>query len=158
VHEFWEDYEHPKDGLRLHRSNFQAIGQQLSEILQAGDCYRLKVEPWRERRSLSQNSLSHLWDGEISRYLIKRGKDFATPEWVKDALKHTYLGYETTERVDVITGQKTTVQILRQTSKLDTGGMHNYLSKVEAWAQNIGCLLTIPEHSEYRELQRKQVK
>ncbi len=71
-------------------------------------------------------------------------------------MKHTYLGYEDTERVDVITGEKTTVQTLKQTSKLDTGGMHNYLSKVEKWAQEIGCLLTIPENSEYRELQRKQ--
>lgn len=32
---------------------------------------------------------------------------------VKDALKHTYLGYETKELVDVVTGEITTIQSLR---------------------------------------------
>ncbi|WP_241609689.1 YbcN family protein [Rosenbergiella australiborealis] len=149
-------HEHPKDGLRLHSTNFQAIGQQLSELLKSGDSYRIKVEPWRERRSLSQNSLQHCWYSEISRYLIKRGKDFCTPEWVKDAMKHSYLGYEEIERVDVVTGERKVVQELKHTSKLTTGDMHYYLSKVESWAQSIGCLLTVPDNCEYRELQRKQ--
>ncbi|MBT0729536.1 recombination protein NinB [Rosenbergiella nectarea] len=132
------------------------MGQQLSELLQSGDSYRIKVEPWRERRSLSQNSLQHLWYSEISRYLIRNGRTFASPEWVKDAMKHSYLGYEEIERVDVVTGERKVVQELKHTSKLTTGDMHHYLSKVESWAQNIGCLLTVPESCEYRELQRKQ--
>ncbi len=97
-----------------------------------------------------------MWYAEISRYLVKRGKAFASPEWVKDAMKHTYLGYENREMVDVITGEKTTVRTLRHTADLKTGDMHFFLTQVEWWALNIGCLLTIPESSEYRELQRKQ--
>ncbi|WP_038024560.1 recombination protein NinB [Tatumella sp. UCD-D_suzukii] len=142
--------------MRLHTTNFQAIGQQLSELLQSGNSFRLKVEPWRERRSLSQNSMQHAWYAEISRYLIRNGRSFASAEWVKDAMKHTYLGYEETERVDVITGERTVIQTLRHTSRLDTGEMHDYLTKVEGWARSIGCLLTAPDNSEYRELQRRQ--
>ncbi|WP_105596584.1 hypothetical protein, partial [Cronobacter sakazakii] len=97
----------PKDGIRLHKSNFASIGQQLQPLLANGDCYRLIIKPWRETRSLSQNALAHMWFAEISDYLIKRGKAFASAAWVKDALKHSYLGYERREMTDVITGEKT---------------------------------------------------
>ena len=146
----------PKDGIRLHIANFDAICQQLKPMLESGDCYRLVIKPWRETRSLSQNALFHLWMGEISQYLIKRGKAFATPEGVKDALKHTSLGYEPTERVDVGTGEVTSVQSLRHTSKLETGEMHIFLCKVEAWAMHIGCHLPIPDSSEFQSLRDKQ--
>ncbi|HCR0458369.1 TPA: hypothetical protein OMS79_004830, partial [Enterobacter hormaechei] len=113
----------PVDGIKLHRGNFAAIGQQIQPLLDAGQCFRLQVKPWREKRSLSQNALSHMWYKEISDYLIARGKTFATPEWVKDAMKHTYLGYESKDRVDVVSGEVTTVQSLRHTSELETGEM-----------------------------------
>ncbi|XSW67747.1 hypothetical protein ACNF2W_06320 [Escherichia coli] len=101
-------------------------------------------------------SLSHMWYSEISEYLISRGKTFATPAWVKDALKHTYLGYETKDLVDVVTGEITTIQSLRHTSDLDTGEMYVFLCKVEAWAMNIGCHLTIPQSCEFQLLRDKQ--
>ncbi|HFE7543069.1 YbcN family protein [Salmonella enterica] len=146
----------PQDGIKLHRGNFAAIGQQLQPYLEDGQSFRLILKPWREKRSLSQNSLSHMWYAEISEYLIRRGKSFATLEWVKDALKHTYLGYETKERVDVVSGEITTVQSLRHTSDLDTGDMYIFLCKVEAWAMDIGCHLTIPQNSEFQVLRDKQ--
>ncbi|MDQ9199390.1 YbcN family protein [Cronobacter sakazakii] len=146
----------PKDGVRLHKTNFAAIGQQLQPLLEDGECYRLIIKPWRDSRSLSQNALAHMWFSEISAYLIKRGKSFASPEWVKDALKHSYLGYEEREMTDVITGEKTTIRSLRHTSDLDTGEMHFFLTQVEGWALNIGCRLTIPEDSEYAQLRAKQ--
>lgn len=146
----------PQDGIKLHRGNFAAIGQQLQPYLEDGQSFRLILKPWREKRSLSQNSLLHMWLSEISEYLIRRGKSFATPEWVKDALKHTYLGYETKERVDVVSGEITIVQSLRHTSDLDTGDMYIFLCKVEAWAMDIGCHLTIPQSCEYQLLRDKQ--
>ncbi|END3472800.1 YbcN family protein [Salmonella enterica] len=146
----------PQDGIKLHRGNFAAIGQQLQPYLEDGQSFRLILKPWREKRSLSQNSLSHMWYAEISEYLIRRGKSFATPDWVKDALKHTYLGYETKERVDVVSGEITIVQSLRHTSDLDTGDMYIFLCKVEAWAMDIGCHLTIPSDSQYQKLKEAQ--
>lgn len=148
--------EIPKDGIRLHRSNFNAIGQQLLPLLESGDCYRLILKPWRDKRSLSQNALSHVWYEQLSEYLIRRGKTIATKEWVKDAMKHTYLGYEQREMVDVVTGEKTTISSLRHTSDLDTGEMHFFLTQVEGWALNIGCKLTVPADSEYMNLKEKQ--
>ncbi|SRY20954.1 DLP12 prophage; DNA base-flipping protein [Escherichia coli] len=70
--------------------------------------------------------------------------------------KHTYLGYETKDLVDVVTGDITTIQSLRHTSDLDTGEMYVFLCKVEAWAMNIGCHLTIPQSCEFQLLRDKQ--
>ena len=146
----------PEQGIKLHAGNFAAIGQHLQPYLNDGKCYRLQLKPWREKRSLSQNALSHMWYTEISDYLIARGKTFATPEWVKDAMKHTYLGYESKDRVDVVSGEVTTVQSLRHTADLETGEMYIFLCKVEAWAMNIGCHLTIPSDSQYQKLREAQ--
>lgn len=80
----------PEQGIKLHAGNFAAIGQHLQPYLNDGKCYRLQLKPWREKRSLSQNALSHMWYTEISEYLIKSGRTDATPEWVKRNLKrHT---------------------------------------------------------------------
>jgi len=148
--------EIPKDGIRLHKSNFNAIGQQILPMLDSGETYRLIIKPWREKRSLNQNALSHMWYSEISDWLIWRGKDFASPEWVKDAMKHTYLGYVEREMVDVVTGETTVIRSLRHTSDLDTGDMHFYLTQVEGWALSLGCKLTVPADSEYMNLKEKQ--
>ena len=148
--------EIPKDGIRLHKSNFSAIGQQILPMLDSGETYRLIIKPWREKRSLNQNALSHMWYSEISDWLIRRGKDFASPEWVKDAMKHTYLGYMEREMVDVVTGETTVIRSLKHTSDLDTGDMHFYLTQVEGWALNLGCRLTVPADSEYMKLKDKQ--
>lgn len=97
----------PKDGIKLHRGNLGAITQHLKPLLENGECFRLQLKDWREKRSLSQNSLSHVWYKEISDYLIKSGRTDATPAWVKRNLKKTYLGYEEVEYTDFVTGIKT---------------------------------------------------
>lgn len=149
--------EIPKDGLRLHKSNFNAIGQQLQPLLDSGECYRLIIKPWKDKRSLSQNSLQHLWYSEISAYLIKSGRKDASPEWVKRNLKKTYLGCEEVEYTDFVTGEKVSTWEPRHTADLDTGEMHFYLNQVEQWCSQFGLALTIPADSEYNQLRQKQV-
>ncbi len=146
----------PVDGIKLHRGNFAAIGSQIQPLLDAGQCFRLQVKPWREKRSLSQNSLSHVWYEEISDYLIKSGRTDATKEWVKRNLKRTFLGYEDVEYTDFTTGEKTVEQQLRHTSDLDTGDMHHYMCQVERWCAQFGLALTIPQSSEFQTLRDKQ--
>ncbi|WLS77374.1 YbcN family protein [Erwinia pyri] len=141
----------------LHVSTMGQFTKQLFELVSSGKRWRIKITEWRDQRSIPQNSLQHMWYAELSAYLIKRGKPFASPEWVKDAMKHTYLGYEAREMVDVVTGERTQIQTLRHTSCLDTGDMHYYLTQVEGWALNVGCRLTIPADSEYNQLRQKQV-
>ena len=140
------------DEYRITRGNQQLIFKKLSEFIQSDKSYRISIKPWREKRSLNQNALSHMWYSEISDWLIRRGKDFASPEWVKDAMKHTYLGYVEREMVDVVTGETTVIRSLRHTSDLDTGDMHFYLTQVEGWALSLGCKLTVPADSEYMNL------
>lgn len=104
------------------------------------------------KRSLSQNALAHKWFGELSAWLVSKGKDFATPEWVKAAMKSTFLGYVEAVDTDVITGKKTTRSELRHTSSLDTGEMKLFMDMVYHWALDRGVMLTIPENSEYKQL------
>jgi hypothetical protein len=108
----------------------------------------------KKARSLSQNALSHAWYGEISRWLVKSGRDFATPEWAKDAMKYTFLGVEDVFDTDVITGISTRRQELRHTSRLDVGEMKLYMDLVYMWCLEKGLLLTIPVDSEYDKLNK----
>ena len=148
--------EIPKEGIRLHKSNFNAIGQQLQPLLESGECYRLTLKPWRDKRSLSQNSLAHMWFGEISEYLIKSGRADATPEWVKRNLKRTYLGCVEVTYTDFVTGEQITTYEPRHTADLDTGEMHFFLTQIEHWCAQFGLSLTIPADSEYMKLKDKQ--
>lgn len=141
----------------LHTSTLGQFTKHLFDLVSSGKRWRIKITEWRDQRSIPQNSLQHMWYAEISAYLIKRGKPFASPEWVKDAMKHTFLGYESREMINVKSGERTQNQTLRHTAELDTGDMHHYLTQVEAWAMNIGCRLTVPADSEYNQLRQKQV-
>lgn len=104
------------------------------------------------KRSIPQNATAHMWFGELSRWLISKGKDFATPEWMKSAMKSTFLGYVEVIDTDVITGKKTTRSELRHTSSLDTGEMKLFMDMVYGWALDRGVMLTIPDNSEYKQL------
>lgn len=110
----------------------------------------------QKARSLSQNSLAHCWFAEISRWLISNGREFATPEWCKDAMKHTFLGYEDVFDTDVVTGISTRRQVLRHTSKLDVGEMKLFMDLVYSWALDKGLPLTIPEGCQYDELNKQE--
>ncbi|MFS1539981.1 MAG: hypothetical protein ACL7BU_16310 [Candidatus Phlomobacter fragariae] len=79
-----------------------------------------------------------------------------TPEQVKEMLKHTFLGYEVVERIDVTTQEPERVRVLSRISKIDTGEMHIFMQRVECWAAGIGCFVTIPESSEYMKLKQEQ--
>ena len=108
------------------------------------------------KRSLSQNALAHKWFGELSAWLVSKGKDFATPEWVKAAMKSTFLGYVEVVDTDVITGKKTSRQELRHTSSLDTGEMKLFMDMVYHWALDRGMMLTIPDGCEYQKLIKQE--
>lgn len=146
----------PKEGVRLHQTNFDAIGQQLQPLLAGGDCYRLIIKPWRDKRSLPQNALSHMWYGEISEYLLRSGRTDATPEWVKRNLKKTYLGSVEVTYTDFVTSEKTSMWEPRHTSDLDSGEMHHFLCQVEMWCAQFGLALTIPHGCEFQQLRDQQ--
>lgn len=108
------------------------------------------------KRSIPQNATAHMWFGELSAWLVSKGKDFATPEWVKAAMKSTFLGYVEVIDTDVITGKKTSRQELRHTSSLDTGEMKLFMDMVYHWALDRGMMLTIPDGCEYQKLTKQE--
>ena len=103
------------------------------------------------KRSLSQNAISWVWYGEISRWLLSRGDQYsyATPQWVHDAMCHTFLGYEDVVMIDVVSKERATTSRLKGTSSLDVGQFKLYLDLVYAWCLEKGLMLTIPEDCEY---------
>ncbi|OBU05297.1 recombination protein NinB [Morganella psychrotolerans] len=139
----------------FHESTKTAAWQHLKEVLATKKPHRIIIKPWKNRRSLPQNSLSHMWYAEIRRHLCKNGIKH-TDESVKEMMKHTFLGYEVVEMVNAVTGVTEQIRKLRETSKLDTGDMFHFMEKVERWAVDIGCLVTIPNESEYMKLKREQ--
>ena len=86
----------------------------------------------------------------------KAWKEVGTPEFVKDMLKHSFLGYKDTMRLDVSTNQPAKVRELIHTSNLSSGDMFHFMEQCEAYSVGIGCLLTIPEKSEYMQNKRAQ--
>ena len=134
--------------------DIEQLSQQLAEMVKDGPV-QVKLSG-RKARSLSQNALSHMWYSEVSRWLVGKGKDFATPEWCKDALKNTFLGVEDVFHTDVVTGVSTRRQELRHTSKLDVGEMKLYLDLVYHWCLDRGLMLTIPEGCQYQELCKRE--
>ncbi len=141
----------------FHESNKSQAWEILKETLQTKQPHRIIIKPWKNKRSLSQNATAHMWFGEISRYLISNGAKYS-PEEVKEMLKHTFLGYEVIEIMDVTTQLIERVRTLKRTSKLDTGDMFQFMERVEQWAASIGCFVTIPDNSEYMKLKQEQDK
>jgi hypothetical protein len=140
----------------LHETNKSQFWSVLKEKISTGKRWRIEMSEYRAKRSIPQNSLSHMWYAEISKQLVATGRDYCTPEWVKRNLKKTFLGYREVEYTDLKTGEVETRRELKKTSELDTGDMHYYLQEIEDWCFSMGIELTIPENCEYRELQRRQ--
>ncbi len=104
------------------------------ESLPDNKCYEIIVKQHRERRTLPQNSLFHLWCKCIE---DETGQD---AESVKRVTKEMFLGYN---EVDVF-GRKS--YELTSTTKLNTLQMSQFMNKVQAWASSdLGIVLPIPE-------------
>lgn len=135
--------------------DIEQLSQQLAEMVKEGPV-QVKLSG-RKARSLSQNNLAHLWFGEISRWLTGHGRGFATPEWCKNAMKHTFLGYEDVFDTDVISGISTRRQELRHTSRLDVGEMKLFMDQVYHWCLEKELMLTIPDDCEYDRLRKEEL-
>ncbi|MDE9443904.1 recombination protein NinB [Xenorhabdus bovienii] len=144
------------DNFCLHESNKKLFYGSLKQLLATHQKLSISIKPYKPKRSLSQNALSHVWYKQISDYLIAKGRDWCSESWVKNSLKATYLGFEEVEYTDFITGEVITKQELRHTSELDKGDMHYYMNQVEAWCAQFGLILKTPEDSEYMKLKRRQ--
>lgn len=114
------------------------------------------IRPVQKKRSLSQNAVFHMWCGELSSFLLLAGRKWATPDFVKDMLKHSFLGYKDYPRLDVSENKFIKVRDLIHTSDLSPGDMFHFMERCESYSAGIGCLLTIPEKSEYMQNKKAQ--
>lgn len=117
---------------------------------------QVKIEPEKKRRSIAMNATFHMWCGELSVYLLKSGNKFATPGFVKNMLKYNFLGKVKTYNYNINTNSWDVDYELAHTSKLSTGEMYHFMEQCLAYSVNIGCLLTIPNDSEFMKI-RTQV-
>jgi len=128
-----------------------SIGLFIQELwkLDLTKAYRVTIVGWREKRSNDQNSLYWMWLTELSKQALIQGKVFAPEIWAEFFLKY----YCPEKEVTMPLGPPT---IVKSTTKLDTGEMHHYLNKIQAWCMSEGYGLTIPLNSEYQKLLDKQ--
>ena len=127
---------------------FSSLGYFIQEITKLltespNKTFRLTVKVWRESRSLSQNNLYWKWLGEIA----KQQNISKDAEIWHEIFKKYYCPEKViNEHISI-----------KSTKKLDVGEMHFYLNRVESYCIDRGYLITIPDDSEYRLLQEKQL-
>lgn len=124
---------------------------ELTKLLGDGKTYRLSCVEWREKRSLSQNSLYWKWLGEINKQ---------SPLKVEDSkLEGSELWHEVFKKyycpVKNITNMEKSLPV-QSTKLLDVGEMTFYLNKIESFCIDRHIKLTIPEDSEYSQLMQSQ--
>ena len=131
----------------------------VSSKIEQGKTYRVVIKE-AKARSLDQNALMWMWLTILAEHFGARGIQNDSGEKVDkddmhDIMRHKFLGYESGPRKignTVIDEHK-----LKSTAKLEVGEMHKYLTQIDQWAAEHGCLLPHPEDCEYERLKEAQV-
>lgn len=135
-------------GFKLTLESLPELLKQIMPELKTSNL-RVDVKIWKDARSIPLNSFQHVIYGELSRYLIKRGRGDFTPEYAKMTLKNWFLGWEDMEVTDLSNGKPKIVSVLRETSKLDRGEAHRYTEQIIEWCESVGLTIKIPINSDY---------
>ena len=141
---------------KLTASTLNDLAAEVGRLITTGKAYRVSIVEWRDKRSINQNSLFHMWCAELSVYLIKSGRVTNDEKFCKRLLKSTFLGYEWVTTPNAVTGEMKTTEELRHTSKLEPGDMHHFMNECYHWCHGIGLILTIPQHCQYKDLMDQQ--
>jgi len=137
-----------KNDFCLSKSTLSQFWELCCELASTDKRYRVKIVEWRDKRSLSQNSLYWKWLGEIAIQQQVNETYFDTDTW------HEYFKkYWCPEKIVPLPVGQTSV---KSTKLLDTGEMHFYLNQIEHWSMDKMIELTIPDDSEYKNLMSMQ--
>ncbi|ATM78803.1 hypothetical protein CRN79_24545 [Serratia fonticola] len=137
------------DDFCLHETTKAQLWPVLKDMLATGKRYRVSIVEWKEKRSLSQNSLMWKWNGEVASQLTRTGKGKFNQDDVHEHLKDLYCP----PKPITILGE---TRYVKSTKLLDTGEMTRYLEQIDMWAHQRGLRLTIPARCEYRQLMEAQ--
>lgn len=121
-----------------------------AEKLSSGQRIRVKIR--EEGRSIDQNGLYWQWLTILAKYFSKGSAEYSKDD-IHDICRHKFLGYE-----DRKIGNTEIRAQLKSTARLDKGEMHHYLTQVDNWAVEMGCLLPHPEDSQYAQYREAQNK
>jgi hypothetical protein len=111
----------------------------------------VKVEEYKPPRSLSANALYWLWMSELANHFKKKGRAESKDD-MHDLMRHKFLGWTEARKI----GKTKINSTLKSTTKLNKSEMCFYMEKVAAWAAEVGCFLTDPAESQYRQFIDKQ--
>ena len=136
---------------KLNAASLAVLAPEVGRLVFTGKSYRVSIVEWKEKRSLSQNSLYWKWLSEIDKQnpLKLINSSNSGDELWHEVFKKFYCPES------VITDGKTEMVIV-STKLLDVAQMHHYLAQIEVWAMNRGFKLTIPIDSEYMKLIEQQ--
>ena len=124
---------------------FSSLGyfiQEITKLVQSQKSFRVTIVEWREKRSISQNSLYWKWLAEI----VKQWNVTDDPEILHEIFKKYFCP-------EKVINEHITI---KSTKKLDVGEMCFYLNKIELFCIDRGYVITIPDKCEYRELMERQ--
>lgn len=122
-------------------NSMEESGKVMQAMAEQGFPCKVRIGP--ESRSLSQNSLMWLWLDQMAKWFTANGHEIDKDK-MHDLMRHLFLGYE-----DRSFGKVKIPQQLRSTTDLDKAEMAQYMTMVDQWAADKGCLLPKPEDSEY---------
>ena len=139
---------------KLSISSLGRLVSELTKLISTTDkFYRVTIVEWREKRSLSQNSLYWKWLAEIDKQnplVVVNSKDCGAELW-HEVFKKFYCPPR------IISNGSVQMEVV-STKLLDVGEMHHYLTQIEHWAMNRGFKLTIPIDSDYMKFIDEQNK
>lgn len=124
----------------------EQLGDLMTELLRRDFPVRVKIT--KASRTLSQNALYWQWLTVMAAHFTERGHRLTKGD-AHDLMRHKFLGHETK------TVGQTEITKLRSTTELDKGEMTDYMTQIDNWCVDHGCLLPKPEDSEYQQIMRE---
>lgn len=128
-------------------TSMEESGKVMQAIADQGFPCKVRVGP--DSRTLSQNALYWQWLDQMAKFFTGKGYPL-TKDDAHDLMRHQFLGYEGKKL-----GKTEIKPQLKSTTDLDRGQMAEYMTMVDQWAADKGCLLPKPEDSEYTQIMRE---
>ena len=123
----------------------ESLRQRVIELVGAldlGKPWQVTIEPYRKKRTLSQNALMWKWIHEVAHHVSEHTGH--TEDEIHDFFKQQFLPPKIVE----IGGK---VSTYRTTTTLKTKEMSEYMDKIYAWATSeLGLMLRLPEEMHLR--------
>lgn len=137
------------------------VANRIKHFVEEGKPCYVKVEEYKNPRSLSANALYWVWMDDLAKLFNKKGLKIQGEEGERaykdddchDLMRSMFLGKE------VKTLSRTKIETLKSTKKLNSSEFCHYLSQIEHWSiDNFRHILPNPADSAYMRFMEEQNK